>query len=267
VQHVLLVGGPPRSGKTTVARSIARRHGLRLYSADTKTWEHRDRALRLGSAAARQWEGLTPDARWSAPTQQLLAMSLHADRGAMVMEDLAQLPTSPLVMAEGSTVPAWAVSSGGVQATHAVWLLPTTAFFEEHAAGLAEGPRRLYWRLLDQAAHDVEEHGVSTVMVDGSASISDIVEVVTAGFGEILARGPSASTAQHRRLLLHEMNAALIAQVRDYYARPWAEGDPDLVTCAFVCECGSPDCGVDIEATVGEAKGGPLLALGHSGPS
>jgi cytidylate kinase len=60
VRHTLWIGGAPASGKTTVATRIARRHGLRLYSADTRTWEHRDRALAAGNAAARRWEAMTP---------------------------------------------------------------------------------------------------------------------------------------------------------------------------------------------------------------
>ena len=64
VRHVVWIGGAPGSGKTTVARRLARRHGLRLYSADTRTWEHRDRALAAGHAAARCWESLSPAQRW-----------------------------------------------------------------------------------------------------------------------------------------------------------------------------------------------------------
>lgn len=52
MRHVLWIGGPPASGKTTVATSLARTHGLRLYSADTRTWSHRDRALAAADPAA-----------------------------------------------------------------------------------------------------------------------------------------------------------------------------------------------------------------------
>jgi replication-associated recombination protein RarA len=58
--NVLWLGGPPRSGKTTIARRIARRHGLRWYNADAHTWEHRDRALAAGSEPALRWEAMTP---------------------------------------------------------------------------------------------------------------------------------------------------------------------------------------------------------------
>ena len=34
---VVWVGGAPAAGKSTVARALARRYGLRLYGADTRT--------------------------------------------------------------------------------------------------------------------------------------------------------------------------------------------------------------------------------------
>ncbi len=64
----MLIGGPPRAGKTTVARRLARRHGFRLYSA------------------------------------------------------------------EGSVVPADAVAAGIVDASRAVWLLPTPEFQQAQLA-------------------------------------------------------------------------------------------------------------------------------------
>jgi hypothetical protein len=112
LEHVLLIGGPPGGGKSSVASRLARRHGLRWYSADTRTWEHRDRALAAGSAAAVRWEALSPQERWTlASPQELLELSLHAERGAMVLDDVRALPRSPLVVAEGAPLPASAVST------------------------------------------------------------------------------------------------------------------------------------------------------------
>jgi ribose 1,5-bisphosphokinase PhnN len=101
--HVLWIGGPSGAGKTAVATRIARRHGLPWYSADTRTWQHRDRALRAGNPAARRWEAMTPQERWVTSTPAgMLAMSLHAERGPMMFDDLRTRPDSPLVLAEGS---------------------------------------------------------------------------------------------------------------------------------------------------------------------
>src|SRR4249920_1458759 len=124
LQHVLWIGGPPGSGKTAVATRLARRHGLRWYSSDTRTWRHRDRALREGSPAASRWEALTPEERWQPGPAELLELWLHAERGPMVVDDLRGLPASPLVVAEGSALAASAVADP----SRAVWLLPTADF-------------------------------------------------------------------------------------------------------------------------------------------
>jgi len=78
-----------------------------------------------GNRAARRWEAMTLQERWvQATPKQMLDISLHAERGPMVLDDLRALPDSPLVVAEGSTLPAQAVSSGIADRSRAVWLLP-----------------------------------------------------------------------------------------------------------------------------------------------
>lgn len=129
LSHVLWIGGPPGAGKSTVATRITRRYGLRWYGSDTRTWQHRDRALRDGNAAALRWEAMTAQERWVRWTpREMLAMSLHRERGPMVIDDLRALPDSPLVVAEGSTLPAHALSSGIAERSRAVWLMPSREF-------------------------------------------------------------------------------------------------------------------------------------------
>jgi hypothetical protein len=72
---------------------------------------------------------MTPERRWAGSTpHELLEGSLHRERGPMVVDDLGDLPGSPLVVAEGSQLPAWALSSGIAERSRAVWLLPTRQF-------------------------------------------------------------------------------------------------------------------------------------------
>jgi hypothetical protein len=262
VRHTLWIGGAPASGKTTVATRIARRHGLRLYSADTRTWEHRDRALAAGHEAAHRWEAMTPTERWERSTPaEMLEMSLHRERGAMVLDDLRALPTTPLVLAEGSTLPA----SGAPTAAGAVWLSPTPEFQRAQlgARGTTGGAAQLYALLADVIRREASEHAVPTCVVDGNQGIEETTKAVESLFAAALAAGPRAETRDERRALLREINEAIVAQVRGYYARPWAHGDADAVVRTFVCECGDPACEFDLELTVGEVAANPALAAGH----
>jgi hypothetical protein len=181
-------------------------------------------------------------------------MSLHRERGAMVADDLHALPASPLVVAEGSPLPAALADP-----SRAVWLLPSPAL---QRARLAVGPGvlSLYLRLGEEIEREAGEHGLPALRLDGPADITEPVERMFAG---ALAAGPTAATVEERRALLREINDALVAQVLGYYARPWATGDPDAVVCDFVCECGDRACEEELPLPLGDRPAGALLAPGH----
>ena len=217
--------------------------------------------------AAQRWESLTPAERWEESTpSEMLETSLHRERGPMVVDDLRALPSSPLIVAEGSPVPASAVSSGIAERSRAIWLLPTAEFQDRQltANGTTGGRARLYGLLREVIEGEAREHGVPTLMVDGSVGVAEIVETIEGLFDEAIAEGPRAETLDERRHLLREINESVVAQVRGYYARPWAEGDPELVTRSFVCECGRLDCEAEVHLTTREAAAGPAVALGHA---
>src|SRR3954463_4346873 len=92
------------AGKTTVARRLAQRWGLRIYASDNWTWLHRDRAVAAGVEAAIRFEALTPAERASASPEDRRAMWLGDERAAMVVDDVRAFPPSPLVVAEGAVI-------------------------------------------------------------------------------------------------------------------------------------------------------------------
>jgi hypothetical protein len=59
------------------------------------------------------------------------------------------------------------------------------------------------------------------------------------------------STHAERIALIREANLAIADQVRAFYARGDAHGDPEQVVQRFACECGHPACGDFFEAPVG----------------
>ena len=261
-EHVLWIGGPPGSGKTSIATRLARRHGLRWYGSDTQTWAHRDRAVAARVPAAERWESLPPASRGKAPPDELLAMSLHRERGQMVVDDVSSLPENPVVVAEGSNVPAWLISSGLSDESHAVWLLPTASFQQRQLEELEPGARTLYLLLRDVIDEETHEHGAPVLVVDGTRGVEEMTDAVEELFAAVIANGPRVETSSGRQELLRGANQATVEQVRGYYGRPWAQGDPESVVRPFLCECGRTDCSESVEVTVGRATE-PVYAPGH----
>jgi DNA polymerase III delta prime subunit len=253
LRHVLWIGGPPGVGKTTTALRIARRHGLRWYGADTRTWEHRYRALRARNRAAHRWEAMAPEQRTAAPPGDLLAMSLHFERGPMIVDDLRRLPRSPLIVAEGTPVSPSLVRSGVAEAGRAVWLAGTRHARGPVAAVVAEAIVR-----------EVAENQVPVLEIDGSRDVDDVVAAVERHFAEALAKGPRAEAADERRALLRDANEAIVAQCLGYLARPWSTGGPKSLVRGFVCECDDPGCDAVVEAPISVAAAAPVFAPGHS---
>jgi hypothetical protein len=266
LRHVLWIGGPPASGKTTIAGRLARRHGLRWYNSDTQTWSHRDRAIREGSGAAVRWEAMTPEERWvTASPAEMFELSLHAARGRMVVDDLRRLPITPLIVAEGTVVAPEVVSLGVADRARAVWLIPTPKFQRDREDERGGPPTLgefhvLLARTIEEEARD---HDAPTLFLDGSQGVDELTDAVEETFAEALGEGPCLTTRAERRALLREANEAVVEQVRAYCARPWADTDADRFMRRFVCECGDSACEAIVEAEVGVAAREPVLAPGH----
>jgi len=155
----------------------------------------------------------------------------------MVLDDLAALPERPLVVAEGTALPAYAADPA-----RAVWLLPTPDFQDAQLAarGTSDGHARLYRALREIVAAEAREHGLPAVTVDGSTPVEDTVRQVEALLAGPLRDGPHATDERERQALRRERNEAAIDQVRGFHTR--MHGDPGAAELDFLCECGDPAC-------------------------
>jgi hypothetical protein len=251
---VLWIGGLSGAGKSTVARQLARRWGVRLYACDTRTWEHRDRAIAAGVEAAVRWEALTPAERDALPTAEYRPLEVIAERQQMIVDDLATFPRAPLVLAEGTLLPAHAADPA-----RSVWLVPTREFQARHRI---DPERRTDPRDVVVAAANAR--GIPIVTVDGSRSIAELTDDIESRLREVLTAGPTATTIDERRVLLREANLDVVRQIRMGCARPWATVDAETQVRTFTCECGHADCTADLNTAVGVAAVSPVVAHGHA---
>lgn len=247
--NVLWIGGPAGAGKTTVARQLARRHGLRWYNTDTHTWEHRDRALAQGITLPERGPGI----------------GLY-DRRQMIIDDLLALPVAPLILAEGGTItPDMARPS-----QQAAWLLPSKEVQRRRLQGRhPEGVPEVYFKSWDHTKRQLEGADVHVVVVDELTVEETIVELEQIFQPRIMA-GPTAATVEQRRELIRFSNQAIVAQHTSPLARPEKRPvDPATNVRLFDCECGVASCTATIETNMVDAASAilrpppALLALGH----
>ena len=133
--HVLWIGGPQRSGKSAIARALSRRFDLQLYVVDWRTWAHEQRM------PATEFRSLSMDERWvdATPAQMLdwfVTTSRHRFR--LVLEDLRDLPDSPLAVVEGPQLFPASVAAVLRSPDHALFLLPDLD--EQRTRLLERGP-------------------------------------------------------------------------------------------------------------------------------
>jgi hypothetical protein len=204
---------------------------------------------------------MTVDERRQATPTEIFDMSLHRERGQMIVDDLRQLPSSPLIVAEGSPISPALV----VERSRAVWLIPTPEFQHARLAerDLPPAPRRLYLLLAEEIEREAREQAVPILTIDVSRGVDDTVTNVEHLFADAVAKGPRAETISERRALLREANEAIAEQIRGYHARPWVDGDAELAVRTFACECGDTDCAASVDLPVGAFAARPVLALGH----
>ena len=263
---------------------LAGRHDLRAYNSDLHTWEHHDKAVERGWTAGTFWETPTPDEHWLTSMQTIIRHTLAAntERCKLMVEDIAALPASPLVVAEGTPLLPWRVADLVAGPGHAVWLVPTPEF---QRAQLLERPRISFERTSDPERalenriqreilvgelieFEARQRGFRVIRVEESRGLLEVAAEVEEALGEAIAAGPRAATSGERFELRRRHNRQVHRQVSAYFARVPGAGDPAASPVPFACECGASGCLGRLSATLdgasrafaGDAR---LLADGH----
>lgn len=203
LQHVYWIGGGSGGGKSTIARRIAARHGLRVYATDDVMADHARRSTREDSPLLHAFMPMNMDERWLTRTPTTMLETFPWFRGEcfrMIVDDLLRLPREPGVIVEGFRLLPRLVKPLLAEPTHAAWLLPTHDFRQAVIESRAEStswflsrttdPERALRKLLerDRMFTDILRAETSRLQlpaidVDGTMTEDELVRRVTETFG------------------------------------------------------------------------------------
>lgn len=203
LRHVYWIGGGSAAGKTTIARRIAARHGLRVYATDDVMAEHARRSSHEDAPLLHTFLDMGMNERWVSRPPQIMLDTFHWFRGEcfrLIVEDLRRLPREPGVIAEGFRLLPRLVKPLLSTPAQAVWLLPTPDFRRavvESRGGAAWGflaktsdPERALRNLLerdrmftDTLRDEAARLGLPTIEVDGAMTEDDLAGRVAEVFG------------------------------------------------------------------------------------
>jgi hypothetical protein len=200
--HVYWIGGGSGAGKSTIARRVSARHGLRLYATDDMMSDHGSRTTPQDSRFLREFADMDMDERWVSRSPGTMLETFHWFRGegfAAIVEDLLGLPGEPGVVVEGFRLLPRLVKPLLGTPEHALWLLPTPGFrraaFESRGslweiARKTSDPERALRNLLgrdqmftERLDEETRRLGLRAIRVDTTMTEDDLTAGVTEAFG------------------------------------------------------------------------------------
>lgn len=203
LRHVYWIGGGSGAGKSTIARRIAARHGLRVYATDDVMADHAGRSSPEECPLLHRFMAMDMDERWVKRSPRAMLDTFHWFHGegfGMIVDDLLRLPREPAVIVEGFRLLPRLVKPLVSSPSHAVWLLPAPSFRQAvfgSRGGAASGfvartsdPERAFRNLLERDAmftdtlrDETARLEVPTIQVDASITEVDLTRRVTELFG------------------------------------------------------------------------------------
>jgi hypothetical protein len=131
LRHVYWIGGASGAGKSTIARRLVDKHGLRLYSTDEAMGDHAHRWLPEDCPNLTEFVKMSMDQRWVDRSPQTMLETFHWFLGEgfdLIVEDLLALPPDQGVIAEGFRLLPHLVKPLLHDPSRCVWLIPTPEF-------------------------------------------------------------------------------------------------------------------------------------------
>jgi hypothetical protein len=244
------IGGGTGGGKSTTARALAVRHGLRRFAIDSFWYPYDGRWGRPRKSPDEQWLETPPEVQATEFEETSRRMMRFA------LDDLAVLPGAPTVV-EGPQILPDLVPPGD----QAVFIDPTPEFqravLEPRPMPSSDPARALGNRLVkdrlyaDRVAGLARERSFPVLVMDGSRDLLAEVESL------LYLPDGAADLAGIRRW----ENEAAATNIRAWLDSP--EAPREHLGYPFACECGRRGCGETMELTIEEFDAAPEV-LAHA---
>ncbi|WP_067799734.1 shikimate kinase [Actinomadura formosensis] len=203
LRHVYWIGGGSGAGKSTIARRIADRYGMRLYDSDAVMPDHTRRMPMEQAPYLGEFAAMDMDERWVTRSPREMLDTFHWFHGEgfnLILEDLLALPADRPVVVEGFRLLPDLVQPLLTEVRRAVWLLPTPQFRQavfDSRGGPAWGfiaktgdPQHALQNLLqrdalftDRLTEQTRHLGLCRLRVDFQVTEEDLAQRVSAVFG------------------------------------------------------------------------------------
>jgi len=131
LRHVYWVGGASGAGKSTIARRLAAKYGLGLYSTDEAMADHASRCSPEDCPFLTAFKSMNMDERWVNRSPQTMLETFHWFQGegfGLIIEDLLKLSPDQAVIVEGFRLLPELVKPLLHRPNQGIWLIPTPEF-------------------------------------------------------------------------------------------------------------------------------------------
>lgn len=200
--HLLWIGGATDTGKTSITKMLAEKHGLQTYHYDRRDQDQIER-LAQTKPHYRAFLDATHEERWIIPTpEEILAFNLTSfqDRFALVLDELLEMPRQPMIAAEGFGFLPELLAPLLMSKNQAVWLIPSEEFklasmrrrgkpsFKDQVSDPERAFRNVFERDMLLARHiraQAEARGLTVLEVDGTHSLEEMAGRVEEHFNQL----------------------------------------------------------------------------------
>lgn len=151
LDHTRWLGGGTGAGKTTIARLLAERGGLSVYSTDAAISMHGSKLAPAEAPLLDRFRRMSMDERWVVREPDEMYRTFpwfHGEGFDLLVEDLRRLPHDHIVLVEGFRLLPDLVGPLLSDPDDAMWLLPTPSF-RQSAFATRQGSDAFWLRTSD----------------------------------------------------------------------------------------------------------------------